>query len=63
MEDSAIGMSGVRALRNVGEETKRDQEDVTILSLNLVDWNAKGTLLNASDAIWTHVRPHVRHKL
>jgi len=37
MEGSAIGMSGVHVLRNVVEETKRDQENVTILSLNLVD--------------------------
>ena len=55
-------MSGVHVLQNVEEEIKRDQEDVTILFLNLVDLNVTGISLNANVVIWIHARLHAQHK-
>jgi len=63
MEDLAIGMNGDHALHNVEEETKQDQEDAIILSLNLVDWNAMVILLNANAVTWIHAHLHAQHNI
>ena len=62
MEDLVIGMNGDHALQNVVEETKQDQEDVTVLSLNSVDWNVKAILPNANAVTWILAHLHAQHK-
>jgi len=62
MEDLVIGMNGDHVLQNVAEETKQDQEDVTVLSPNLVDWNAKVISLNANAVTWILVHLHAQHE-
>jgi len=62
MEDLVIGMNGDHALQNVVEETKQDQEDVTVLSLNSVDWNVKVISRNANAVTWTLAHLHAQRE-
>jgi len=62
MEDLVIGMNGDHALQNVAEETKQDQEDVTVLSLNSVDWNVKVISPNANAVTWIRAHLHAQHE-
>ena len=62
MEDLVIGKNGDHALQNVAEETKQDQEDVTVLSLNSVDWNVKVISPNANVVTWIPAHLHAQHE-
>ena len=62
MEDLVIGKNGDHALQNVAEETKQDQEDVTVLSLNSVDWNVKVISPNANAVTWILAHLHAQHE-